>query len=203
MGTKVHISAQSLIPKGKPVPSRVTSPAQLRTAQLSFSQALARDIEDLSQAVNRLYSLLGTTNTSGSQTLAVQTILSGSGPPASTLGGNGDFYIDLSAGMLYGPKAAGAWPAGISLIGPPGPTGPTGPTGATGATGATGPAGATGATGPAGANGNTILNGSGAPSNTLGVDGDFYVDTTNSRFYGPKASGAWPVTFVLFGAVWG
>lgn len=45
--------------------------------------------------------------------------------------------------------------------------------------------------GPAGADGNTILNGSGAPSAGLGVDGDFYIDTDTYDIYGPKAAGAW------------
>jgi hypothetical protein len=34
----------------------------------------------------------------------------------------------------------------------------------------------------------TILNGIGYPSNTLGVDGDFYLDTTHNILYGPKKS---------------
>ncbi|NCU72531.1 MAG: hypothetical protein EBY66_05925, partial [Candidatus Fonsibacter lacus] len=40
----------------------------------------------------------------------------------------------------YGPKAAGAWPAGVSLVGPAGATGSTGPAGSTGATGSAGAA---------------------------------------------------------------
>lgn len=38
---------------------------------------------------------------------------------------------------------------------------------------------------------NTILNGSGAPSSGLGNNGDFYIDTTANKIYGPKTSGAW------------
>jgi hypothetical protein len=45
---------------------------------------------------------------------------SGSGAPDDSLGANGDFYIDITATALYGPKSADAWPAGISLVGPPG-----------------------------------------------------------------------------------
>lgn len=74
---------------------------------------------------------------------------------------------------------------------PAGATGPTGPTGATGATGAQGPTGATGATGAAGADGKTVRSGSGVPSNGLGVDGDFYVNTAANTIYGPKTSGLW------------
>lgn len=50
-----------------------------------------------------------------------------------------------------------------------------------------------------GANGNTILSGSGAPSNGLGVDGDFYYDPATKTMYGPKASGVWPAGVVLSG----
>lgn len=44
----------------------------------------------------------------------------GSGPPDATLGANGDFYIDNavpSAPTIYGPKASGAWGAGVPLGG--------------------------------------------------------------------------------------
>ena len=42
--------------------------------------------------------------------------------------------------------------------------------------------------GPQGPRGRTILNGTGAPANNLGLEGDFYYDTTSTRFYGPKPS---------------
>ena len=42
--------------------------------------------------------------------------------------------------------------------------------------------------GPQGPRGKTILNGEGAPSNNLGVEGDFYYDKTTTKFYGPKLS---------------
>ena len=40
--------------------------------------------------------------------------------------------------------------------------------------------------GPQGPRGATILNGSGAPANNLGLTGDFYFDVLSSNFYGPK-----------------
>ena len=40
--------------------------------------------------------------------------------------------------------------------------------------------------GPQGPRGKTILNGPGAPANNLGLQGDFYYNTTNTYFYGPK-----------------
>lgn len=40
--------------------------------------------------------------------------------------------------------------------------------------------------GPQGPRGKTILNGNGAPSNSVGLEGDFYYDKNTTRFYGPK-----------------
>ena len=40
---------------------------------------------------------------------------------------------------------------------------------------------------------NTILNGVGVPSKTVGIDGDFYIDTKNLNLYGPKVKGVWKV----------
>jgi hypothetical protein len=54
-----------------------------------------------------------------------RTILSGEVAP-TTEGEDGDFYIDTVTDMLYGPKDAGSWPAGVSLVGPTGPAGPAG-----------------------------------------------------------------------------
>ena len=47
---------------------------------------------------------------------------------------------------------------------------------------------------------NTILNGKGAPSNTLGINGDFYIDTRSLLISGPKANGKWPAARSLQGA---
>lgn len=54
--------------------------------------------------------------------------------------------------------------------------------------------------GPQGVRGRTILNGSGAPANNLGMQGDFYYDTETTRFYGPKlVSNSWSgaVNYIL------
>ena len=53
--------------------------------------------------------------------------------------------------------------------------------------------------GVTGADGKTVLNGSGVPSSGLGVNGDFYIDTTASTIYGPKAAGAWGSSTSLVG----
>jgi len=46
--------------------------------------------------------------------------------------------------------------------------------------------------GGTGASGNTILNGIIAPATSLGVNGDFYLNTATSTLFGPKANGVWP-----------
>ncbi|MCW7941681.1 hypothetical protein AAW14_06460 [Streptomyces hygroscopicus] len=55
-------------------------------------------------------------------------------------------------------------------------------------------------TGVQGPRGNGTLTGTGAPTPATGIDGDYYFDTTNYPgslvLYGPKASGAWPVSGV-------
>ena len=56
---------------------------------------------------------------------------------------------------------------------------------------ATGVTGLTGATGPGGYDGAKWLSGAGAPASNVGSSGDFWLDTTNGRLYGPKASGSW------------
>jgi hypothetical protein len=86
------------------------------------------------------------------------------------LGVNGDFYLDTTNSILYGPKTAGVWPTpGTSLLGPTGATGATGDTGPTGDTGATGPIGPTGDTG---ATGDTGLTGPIGDTGATGATGD-------------------------------
>ena len=46
---------------------------------------------------------------------------------------------------------------------------------------------------------NTILNGKGAPSASLGNNGDFYIDKVNMNFYGPKVKNAWPLPVSMRG----
>ena len=131
-------------------------------------------------------------------TAAVPTILNGKTPPTSSIGKNGDFYIDTKNLMFYGPKKSGIWPLGISMKGADGKdgidgkngidgkdgkngvdgavgkTGATGATGLTGATGATGPIGATGmtgATGPIGLTGATGAKGETGPIGLTGAAG--------------------------------
>ncbi len=98
-------------------------------------------------------------------------LLNGTSVPTSSIGMDGDFYIDTTTETLYGPRTSGHWAAGISLKG------------------------------SAGTNGHTILSGVGAPPNSMGNNGDFYLDTHTFILYGAKANGAWPTLGVaLVGA---
>ena len=127
------------------------------------------------------------------------TVLSGEGVPAKSLGINGDFYIDIKTMNMYGPKKNNSWPLPVSMrgpqgpagaagidgkngsagsvsagtagpAGPQGPAGPAGPKGDTGATGPQGPAGTNnGTTGPAGPKGDTGATGAQGPKGDAGT----------------------------------
>jgi hypothetical protein len=71
-------------------------------------------------------------------------ILRGTGVPAASLGIVGDYYLDTSTGILYGPKTENGWESSVDLTGDQGPAGPGGATGPGGPPGPTGPAGPTG-----------------------------------------------------------
>ena len=46
---------------------------------------------------------------------------------------------------------------------------------------------------------NTILNGTNAPTKSIGINGDFYIDTKNLNIYGRKKNNAWPLPISLRG----
>ena len=71
-----------------------------------------------------------------------------------------------------------------------GGTGGTGGVGGTGGTGGVGGTGGSGGTGGAGTPGSKWYNGAGAPSDGVGVDGDYYLNDTNGDVY-VKAGGTW------------
>ncbi len=111
---------------------------------------------------------------------------SGTIDPVAGVGADGDFYFNSTSTMLFGPKASGTWPAGVSLIGPTGAagsqglqgitgdagaTGPTGPQGAQGTAGTAGTAGATGPTGPQGAQGTAGTAGTAGATGPTGPQG--------------------------------
>ena len=101
------------------------------------------------------------------------TIRSGNGVPAASLGIDGDFYIDLKTMNFYGPKANKRWPIPTSLRGPTGAAGPSGVDGKNGTTASAtaGAAGATGPAGPAGPKGDTGATGAKGETGAAGVAG--------------------------------
>jgi hypothetical protein len=66
-----------------------------------------------------------------------KTVLSGTSDP-TTEGVDGDFYINTTSNTIFGPKATGTWPAGVSLVGPAGADGADGSNGTNGTDGADG-----------------------------------------------------------------
>lgn len=51
-------------------------------------------------------------------------LLHGTGAPSNAIGQNGWYYVDDAALKLYGPKAAGVWPAGVDMTAVNAVTGP-------------------------------------------------------------------------------
>jgi hypothetical protein len=101
-------------------------------------------------------------------------IRNGSGAPDNSVGLDGDYYIDTLTGNLYY-RTANIYLLKANFTGPAGGVGPAGPAGT------------------------SILSGAGAPSNSLGNNGDFYIDTSTTKLYGPKAGGTWPAGVSLVG----
>ena len=102
------------------------------------------------------------------------TVLYGLGVPGTSTGNNGDTYIHTGTGVFY-KKSAGSWSQVFSMQ-----TGPQGPQGTAGTNGTNG------------TNGFSVLNGPGNPSNlTTGANGDFYINTSNYNFFGPKTDDDW------------
>ena len=116
------------------------------------------------------------------------TVLNGESAPTSVIGNLGDYFIDNTNKLLYGPKTNSGWGSGASLIGPKGDQGfqgIQGPIGATGIAGAQGPKGDTGPKGdqgiqgiqgPIGATGIAGAQGPKGDTGAKGDDGRSYTD---------------------------
>lgn len=91
--------------------------------------------------------------------------------------------IDLATVGPQGPAGPTGLTGPTGTKGDKGDTGLTGPTGLQGQTGANGASGPQGPTGVAGTAGSVWRNGSGAPSNTLGLNGDYYLNTLTGEAY--------------------
>jgi hypothetical protein len=141
------------------------------------------------------------------------TVLSGAGVPAKSLGIDGDFYIDTKSMNMYGPKKNNSWPLPVSMRGPQGPTGAAGTDGKNGTSGAVsagtagtaGAAGPQGPAGPAGPKGDTGATGPAGPAGsntgTAGPTGP-KGDTGATGAQGPKGdAGTAGVLNINYGAI--
>lgn len=90
------------------------------------------------------------------------TTIYASGIPAGTIGANGDSYVNIDTGIFY-KKSSGVWLQVFSM-----------------------------ASGPQGPRGNSMLSGTADPVNSIGLNGDFYFNTTTLTVFGPKSAGIWP-----------
>ncbi|MEY2598186.1 MAG: hypothetical protein RLZZ142_445 [Verrucomicrobiota bacterium] len=108
----------------------------------------------------------------------------GRGRPDSAFGAEGDWFWDTEERALYGPKSAGGWgdPLGFR-----GSAGPMGIPGVPGREGAPGPPG------------RGWLSGGGSPPESLGQEGDFYLNRFSGTYYGPKTAWGWGPGFSLRG----
>ena len=80
-------------------------------------------------------------------TEASSLFLYGTVDPTSGVGSDGDFYLNTSTNVLFGPRISGAWGVGTSIVGPQGPQG------IQGIQGIQGPQGIQGVQGPQGIQG--------------------------------------------------
>jgi len=90
------------------------------------------------------------------------TVYSGEGLPLNETGLTNDYYLDVTTGLLYGPKKADdSWEAASNFS-------------------------LKGEKGADGADGSRILSGTGIPENTVGLTGDYYLNKETYTLYGPK-----------------
>ena len=121
--------------------------------------------------------------------------------PTAGIGVSGDFYLRTSNGDVF-QKSGTTWTLLNNIRGPQGPQGLTGPTGADstvpGPQGIQGPIGLTGLQGIQGTQGiqgpvgSLWYQGAGAPAVGLGINGDYYLNTTSGDV-SLKTAGAWSV----------
>lgn len=115
-------------------------------------------------------SFRGATGSTGAAGANGNTVHQGTSSPSGATGVVGDTFLDTTNHVIYKKTGSSTWTSQGSSF--------------------RGATGSTGATGAAGANGNTVHQGSGAPSSGTGTDGDTFLDTTNHVIY-KKSAGSW------------
>lgn len=128
--------------------------------------------------------------------------------PAPETGNVGDMYVDALSGKIYGPKNSNGWGAGTAIAGNQGfqgyqgyqgLKGDQGYQGVQGNQGVQGFQGYQGYQGLTGAQGATFVYGIANPPDTLGNNGDIYINTATGYIFGPKVGDAWPVGTAIAG----
>lgn len=105
------------------------------------------------------------------------------GAPSDDIGTIGDYYLNTTTGEYHGPKTTQGWGSPTIVL-----------------------KGQDGKDGEDGEDGSQIFSGNGAPDQTLGEVGDYYLDKVNYELYGPKFtllntnSAIWGVPINLKGA---
>lgn len=95
------------------VSERVDSKAMLRLDVSALSDSLA----SLQLSIDNMQQPSGPAGQNGEDGASV---LNGATAPTSADGSDGDFWINITTWEIFGPKASGTWPEGVSLIGPAG-----------------------------------------------------------------------------------
>lgn len=112
----------------------------------------------------------GTNGSNGANGTDGTRTLSGTTAPGLTTGNIGDYYLDKTSYLLYGPKNISGWGVPLLLRGAAGPQGPAG---------------------LPGADGTVIYGGDYNPDPALGKVGDFYFGRLVATMFGPKTSAGW------------
>jgi hypothetical protein len=101
-------------PQGLPGPQGLTGPQGLPGPQgLIGLQGLTGPA-----GPQGLQGIPGVNGTDGLPGQPGKTLLSGATDPAATTGAEGDFYLNTTAYLIFGPKTASGWGSGASLVGP-------------------------------------------------------------------------------------
>lgn len=116
-------------------------------------------------------------------------VLNGTTDPIPKLGNVGDFYINTSSYLLFGPKTDTGWEDVQSVLGAKGDKGEKGDHGDKGDKGDQGNQGDKGDKGEKGETGHAILRGSSNPTPDSGSAGDFYYNTNTRTLYFRTDSG--------------
>ena len=98
-------------------------------------------------------------------------IYSGGGVPDSATGLNGDYYLDTVSGNLYNKTSSGSWQLLMNIVGPQGMTG---------------------------AKGSSWWSGMAPPSDGLGNDNDYYLNTASGNIYN-RTGGSWQILLNVIG----